>query len=184
MVSKLEKQVRARYCSGIGTYVLGKRIHRKTGIPLNTCCVYLSARKFGFKSSAKYLKNRKIKRGMHPLSKTKYGSETKLNYISEEYTPEKNNQRKFEESIESKEPDYFLSIPDNQNDFAEQEQAEYLEFCLNQLTPIYRQTLEMRFFRNLTFMQIAEIEKVKYQAIEQRERKAIKKLREICGEYR
>jgi len=156
MVSKLEKQIKRLDKKKIPFTLAVEEISSKLDANYNTVWRYLYAIREGVtnaKCQKRYQKRRK-----------------------KAQTP-------FEESIELKEPEYFLSITDEKNDFAESEQSKYLEVCLSQLPGVYRKTLEMRFFRDLTLMQVAEIERVTYEAIQQREKKAKTLLKEIWDEY-
>lgn len=96
----------------------------------------------------------------------------------------KKAQTPFENSMIPTEPKEFENIPDEKENFAELEQSDYLKFCFNQLPEVYKRTLEMRFFRDLTLKQVAKIEKVAYQAVQQREIRAVIRLRDIWNEYR
>ncbi len=155
MVSKLEKQIKRLDIKEMPVTKLARQISSRLNIPFNTAYAYIYASRNGC-TLAQYqwiFKKRKRKA-----------------------------QTPFEESIELRKPNEFLSIPDEKDYFSEYEQKDEVNFYFEQLTSVYKRTLERRFFENLTFMQVAEKEGVSYQTIEQREKKALKELRKIWYE--
>lgn len=157
MVSELEKRIRKLNRKNLSLTESARNVSLRLKIPYNTAYAYLFSKRAGYTNAES--------RRKYSRRKTK-------------------SQTPFENSIEIKNPKEFLSIPDDKDYFAESEQTEYIQFCIQQLSPTSKEIILQRFFDRLFVTQIANSKRITYQAVEQQEKKALKKLKKIWEEYR